>query len=150
MVGILDKLNVKQVLGYFAAGTTKRTSTIVDMANYDGVLFIASFSTLLNTGTLDVYVEQNVINSVTGMARLASTTVFTVTTVEAALTESCILVNVYRPQEQFLQCNVTPAVANAVITGVVAIKYGARTQPVPQVTGSVLKATTLTSPAEGA
>jgi uncharacterized membrane protein len=148
MVGILDKLDVKQVLGYFAAGTTKRTSSIVDMANYDGVLFIVGLGTILDTGTLDAFVEQNTLNQTSGMARLATTTLFTVTAVEAAFTQSCILVNVYRPQERYLQCNITPAVANAVVLGITAIKYGSRVQPVPQVTGSVLKATTLTSPAE--
>ncbi len=139
-------LQIDKVLGYFAAGTTKRTSSIIDMAGYDGVLFIAQLGTLLDTGTIDVFVEQNTINSASGMARLAGQTVFTATAVEALLTQSAIIVDVYRPVERYLQCNITPAVANAVVLGITAIRYSGRKSPA--LNSALLKNTLLTSPAE--
>ena len=148
MIGILDKVKIDQILGYFAAGTTKRTSSIIDMANYDGVVFVAGLGTLLETGTLDVFVEQHVLNQTSGMARLATTALHTVTAADALLTQACILVNVYRPQERYLQCNITPATQNAVVLGIVAIRYAGRVNPLTQVAAGTLKATTLTSPAE--
>lgn len=146
-MNLLKNACVSQVLGYFAAGQTKRTSTIVDMDGWDGVLFIAELGTLLDTGTLDVFVEQNIINSVTGMARLATTTVHTCNAADALKTQSCILVDVYRPTERYLQCNITPAVANAVILGISAIQYNGRKVPATFGT-SVLKSTQLVEPAE--
>ena len=150
-MSLLTNVAVKQVLGYYAAGTTKRTSDIVDTAGFDGCLFIASLGTLLDTGTLDVFVEQDIANATTAMARLKTTTVFTCTAVHAALVKSCIVVDVYRPQDRYLQCNITPAVANAVILGIVAVLYRGHKQPITQkatALDAVLKSTTLIEPAE--
>jgi hypothetical protein len=138
---------VSQVLGYFAAGTTKRTSTILDMAGYDGVLFAIGLGTIIEDGTLDGFVEQNIINDTSGMARVATTTAHTVTAADAAKTQSCILIDVYRPQERYLQCNITPAVQNAVVLGIVAIRYNGRVKPETQ-DATVLKQTELASPVE--
>ena len=147
MSDLLKIMHFDDVLGYFAAGTTKRTSSIVDTANCDGVVFVCHLGTLLDTGTLDCYVEQNTLNQTSGMARLAGQAVFTVTAVEAAYTNSNIIIDVYRPAERYLQCNITPAVANAVIRGITAIKYYNRVAPVTRTTGTLL-ATSLASPAE--
>jgi len=138
---------ISQVLGYFAAGTTKRTSGIIDMAGYDGVLFVVGLGTLIEAGTLDAFVEQNTANSASGMARLATTSPYTVTAADALKTQSCILVDVFRPQERYLQCNITPATQNAVILGITAIRYRGRVKPESQDT-SVLASTALGSPAE--
>lgn len=137
---------VDQILGYSAAGQVKTTSDIINMSGYEGVLFVVELGTLLETGTLDAYVEQNTINSVTGMARLATTTVHTVTAANALLAKSCILVDVWQPREQFLQCNITPGVANAVILGITAIRYRGTKRPSGSVTA--LKSTALQSPNE--
>ena len=57
--------------------TPDEQEDVLDMAGYDGVVFVADLSTLLETGTLDVFVEQNTANSTSGMARLATTTAHT-------------------------------------------------------------------------
>lgn len=138
---------VSQILGYFAAGTTKRTSSIIDMSGYDGVLFIIGLGTLIEAGTLDGFVEQNIANSASGMARLATTSAYTVTAADALKTQSCILVDVFRPQERYLQCNITPASQNAVVLGITAIRYRGRVKPESQ-DSTVLVATSLGSPVE--
>jgi|LGVE01.1.fsa_nt_gb hypothetical protein len=143
---MLNNAKIDQLLGYYAAGQTKRVSDIIDMDGYDGVMFVASLGTVLETGTVDVYVEQNTANSTSGMARLATTTAYTMTAGDATVAKSAILVDVYKPQERYLQCNVTPAVANAVILGVVAIRYKSHLCPVTN--GDVLQSTRLVSPAE--
>ena len=151
MGNLLKNVAVKQILGYYAAGTTKRTSDIVDMAGYDGVMFVASLGTIIEAGTLDVFVEQDTANATTYMTRLATTTVLTLTAAHATLTKSCIIVDVYRPKERYLQCNITPAAQNAVILGIVAILYKSHKAPVAQVAtalNAVIKSTTLTEPAE--
>lgn len=147
-MNLLKNVKVDQILGYYAAGTTKRTSDIIDMAGYDGVLFVAEFGTLIEAGTIDVYPEQNTANTTVGMAELAGTSAYTVTAAAAALTKSCILVDVYRPQERYLQCNITPASQNAVICGITAIRYAGVFRPEPHTTPTPLKATQLISPAE--
>jgi len=144
-VNLSSCCKIDQVLGYYAAGTTKRTSAIVDMQNYEGCLFIAELGTIIENGTLDVFVEQHTLNQTSGMARVATTTVHTVTAADAALTSSCILVDVYKPGERYLQCNITPAVSSAVVLGITAIRYNGRN--LPNTTGPI-KSTILVSPAE--
>ena len=143
----LKQHKIEQLLGYFAAGTTKRTSSIIDMSGYDGVVFIAGLGTTIEAGTVDVYVEQNPANSASGMARLAGQTAHTVTAANALLTQACVIVDVYRPQERYLQCNITPATQNAVILGITAIRYNGRVKP--ETNGaSVLVSTSISNPAE--
>jgi hypothetical protein len=138
---------IDQVDGYVAAGVAPQSSDILDMQGWDGVVFVAGFGTLIEAGTLDVYVEQNPLNQAGGMARLATTTPHTITAGNAALTQSCIVVDVYRPQERYVRCVVDPSDQNAVILGVVAIRYRGRKAPVTQNT-NVLKSTQLSAPAE--
>jgi len=140
MQNLSANVKVDQVLGYFAAGQTKRTSSIIDMSGYEGCLFIAELGTIIENGTVDVFVEQNTANATSGMARLATTTAHTVTAANAALTSSCILVDVTQPQERYLQCNITPATQNAVILGITAIRYNGKVVPA---TGSTALASTL-------
>lgn len=145
-MNLLKNVAIDQVLGYFAAGTTKRTSDILDMAGWDGVCFVAGLGTLIEAGTLDVFVEQNIVNSTSGMARLAGQAAHTVTAANALLAKSAIVVDVYRPVERYLQCNITPATQNAVILGIVAIRYSGRVSP--PANAGLLKATQLLEPAE--
>ena len=151
MGNLLKNVAVKQILGYYAAGTTLRTSDIVDMAGYDGVMFIAGLGTLIEAGTLDVFVEQDSAAGGGTMARLATTTVLTLTAAHATLVKSCIVVDIYRPQERYVRANITPAAQQAVILGIVAILYKGHKAPVTQIAtalNAVIKSTSLTEPAE--
>lgn len=145
-MNLSKNVQIDQVLGYYAAGTTKRTSAIIDMAGYDGVIFVAGLGTIIENGTIDVFVEQHTLNQTSGMARLAGQTAHTVTAANAALTQSAIVVDIANPQEQYLQCNITPAVQNAVILGIVAIRYSGRVKPTSN--SALLKSTLLNGPAE--
>jgi hypothetical protein len=139
---------VSQVLGYFAAGTTLRTSSIIDMQDYEGVMFIACLGTLIAGGTLDVYAQENTANATSGMARIpASTTPLAVTAGMAAMTQSCILVDIFQPNKEFIQCNIAPATQNAVILGIVAIQYRGKFKPSTQ-DASVIGTNFFQSPAE--
>ncbi len=145
-MNLLKNVKVDQILGYFAAGTTAKTSSIIDMQGYDGVLFVAGFGTLLETGTLNVQVLQDTDSAGGTMAAVAGTAAYTVTAADALLTQSAIAVDVYKPQKRYLEVTVTPAVANAVILGVVAIRYKGKMGP--DANGDLLKATQLISPDE--
>ena len=143
-------VKVTQVLGYYAAGTTARKADIIDMANFDGCMFVYEFGTLLNTGTLDCLVSGDSANSTSNMTRLLTTTAFTVGTTEAAYAKSCIVVDVYQPDpvlHRYLEAQVVPAVANAVILGITAIQYQGRVKPITA-PATTLKTTFLQSPGE--
>jgi len=145
-VNLSKNVKIDAVLGYYAAGVTKRTSDILDMTGYDGVVFVALLGTIIEAGTIDVYPEENTANSTVGMAELAGTAAYTVTAAAAALTKSCIVVDVYRPLKRYVQCNITPASQNAVICGMIALRYKGKLKPEAMTTPYPLKATTLVSP----
>ena len=53
-MNLLKNCKVDAILGYYAAGQTKRTSDIIDMSGYEGVLFVALLGTIIEGGTIDV------------------------------------------------------------------------------------------------
>ena len=147
-MNLSKNVKIDQILGYFAAGTTKRTSAILDMSGYEGVIFVAGLGTLVEAGTIDVFAEGDDENSTGSMAELAGTAAYTITAAAAALTYSCIVLDVYKPLERYIQCNITPASESAVILGITAIRYKGKMGPEAMTTPYPLKATMLVSPEE--
>lgn len=146
-MNLVKEVKVDQVLGYFAAGTTVRKSAIVDMAGYEGCMFVFVFGTLLGTGTLACDINGNTANA-TGGTKLAGGATHTVTAADALLSQSAVVVDIYQPDpatSRYLEAMVTPAVANAVILGVTAIRYNGKNKP--EVTTGLLAAAFSRSPA---
>ena len=143
-------VKVDQILGYFAAGTTVRKSSVIDMAGYEGCMFIFEFGTLLETGTLAAVINGNDTNA-TGGDALSGSVTYTVTAADALLTQSAIVIDVYQPEpslHRYLEAQITPAVANAVLLGVTAIRYGGKLKP--EVTTGLLASSIVASPAVAA
>ena len=147
-MNLLKNVKIDQILGYYTAGTTARTSTadIIDMQGYDGCLFIAEFGKLIEAGTINVQVLQDTASGGGTMAAVAGTAAYTTTAAAAALTQSAIAVDIFRPLERYLEVTVTPATNNAVILGVTAIRYKGKMGP--DANGDLLKGTQLVSPSE--
>lgn len=145
-MNLLKNVKIDQILGYFAAGVTAKTTDIIDMQGYDGALFIAEFGTIIEDGTIAVDIYQDTESGGGTMAKVSGTSAHTVTAANAALTQSAIAVDIYKPQERYLEAIVTPAVQNAVILGVTVIRYKGKMGP--DANGDLLKATQLISPDE--
>lgn len=147
-MNLSKNVKVTQALGYFAAGQTKETSSIIDMDGYEGVMFVVSLGTLIQNGTLHAYLEENTANTTVGMVAAPTTVAaHTVSAGDAALTQSCIIYDVYQPGKQFVQMNITPATQNAVILGITAVQYTSRVKP-PTADASVIASFMYQSPAE--
>jgi hypothetical protein len=121
--------NVKksQILGYFAAGTTARTTSIVDMEGYEGVTVDVLLGTVTEASVVTVKLQHNDVNSTTGMADITGATVSF--TAGAADSNKMVSIDLYKPVKPFIQAVVTPATQNAVICGAVATKYSGKKQP---------------------
>jgi len=138
-------VKVTPILGYYAAGVTARKAAIVDMAGFEGCMFLYLFGTLIEAGTLDCYVNGDAANSTSAMARLLTTTAHTITAADALLTQSCVIVDVYQPDpvlHRYLEAVADPSDQNAVILGIVAIQYDGKNHPDTN-PASVLKETFL-------
>lgn len=145
-MNLLTNVKVDQVLGYFAAGQTVRKSAIVDMAGYEGCMFIYEFGAILNTGVITCDINGNSANA-TGGTKLGTGAVATVTVTTAALTSSAIVVDIFQPEpttSRYLEAMITPTIANAEITGITAIRYQGKYKP--EVTTGLLASKQLVSP----
>lgn len=144
-MNLIKDVKVTRILNAVAAGTTDQTSSIIDMSGFEGVMFVATFGTLTASQVTSMKAQQNTINSASGMADLIGTSVGPLADGDS---NKMLVLDIWRPQEQYLQVVIDRGTANAVIDGVIAIQYNSRVSPVTQ--GSTVSASeSHQSPAEG-
>lgn len=145
-LALLTQINVSRVLNAVAAGTSDQNSSSVDMAGYEGVLFVALFGTLTATQVTSIKAQSSSDDGSTDtFADLEGTAVGPLTDSDG---NKMLLLDVFRPDERYVRCVVDRGTANAVIDGVIAIRYGARSIPTTQ-GSTVMAAESHVSPAEG-
>jgi hypothetical protein len=122
-----DGIRVLRPINATAAGTTDINGTGVDMTldgGYDGVLFIALYGTLTATQVTKLKAEHSADDSTYGAITGAACT---------ALGDSdgngVQMLDVYKPQKQYVRPVIDRGTANAVVDGVIAILYKGRTPP---------------------
>jgi hypothetical protein len=147
-MSLATAVKVDQVLGYFAAAQTARKGAIIDMAGYEGCMFIFQFGTILNTGTIACDINADDVNNTAGMTKLAGGASHTVTATTAALTQSAIVVDIFQPTGttyRYLEPMITLGVANTLILGITAIRYNGKVKP--ELTDGLLAQSIAVSPA---
>lgn len=130
-----------------AASNTDSNSSRIDMANYEGVIFVCTITDSVATGVATLKVEQNTADSDSGMAALSGASADLTCAVNDDLNGKVLIVTVHKPRERYVQAVRTSATANIAFGEVYAIKYGPRILPVPDNSTVGEKATTV-SPAE--
>lgn len=116
----LNKARLVKVADHTAAGTSDVTSSIVDTAGYDGVVFFTSLGTANATNTIKV--QQNTANQTTGMADLAGTSV------SSGSSDEDLVVEIHKPQERYLQVVVARG-ASSTCESIWACLYGGTVSP---------------------
>lgn len=110
----MSRQKLVKVADHTAAGTSDVTSSIVDTAGYEGVIFFSSFSTANATNSIKV--QQNTANQTTGMADLAGTSV------TSGASDEDVIVEIHNPQKRYLQVVATRG-ASTTLESVWAILY---------------------------
>ena len=135
-MNLLPNVKITPVLGYYAAGVTERkATTIIDMAGYEGCMFVFLFGDLIAAGVINCKVVGNA-TSATGGTNLATAAIaHTVTVAEAALTKpTAIAIDVYQPDPglyRYLEAICDPDTQSEEILGIVAIQYNGKYKPDP-------------------
>lgn len=101
-----------------AAGTSAITSSAVDMAGYDGCLFIVPFGAIVSGAATSIKLQQ-CDTSGGSYADLTGTS----QTVADTDDDKTFLVDIQKPQEQYLKLVVSRATQNATVGGIYAIPY---------------------------
>jgi hypothetical protein len=137
---LLSRCKFVKVADHSTAATTDVTSSIVDTAGYEGVVFFTSFGTANATNTIKV--QQNTANQTTGMADLEGSSV------ASGSSDEDTIVEIHKPQERYLQV-VAARGASSTLESVWACLYGGT----PGAAGNSVSGTQIaevkSSPAEG-
>jgi hypothetical protein len=128
------------------ANNTDSNSDIIDMKDYDGVLFIGTVDDSVSTGVATLKVEQNAANSDTGMAAATGAQATKTCVVTDDLNNKSLIVDVYRPIKRYVQGVRTSSAANIAFGSLVAILYKGRKFPEAE-HSSILDAALAVSPA---
>ena len=139
-------IKITRVMNAVAAGTTVQTSSIIDMANYEGVQFIASLGALTATQVTSLKAQQGAAANMSDAADLLGTLVGPMADADS---NKCLVLDIYKPAERYVRCLLNRATANAVIDGIVAIQYAPKKLPTSHDTTTVAFSESHASPAEG-
>jgi hypothetical protein len=144
MLNLARNLRIARALNAVAAGQTDQNGSIIDTANYEGVVFIAAFGTLTAGAVTGLKAQMGDDPNLSDAADLAGTA----QSIADSDDNKLLVLDVHRPAERYVRAGVTRGTADAVIDGVYAILYGPRVLPVTQ-DSTVAAINTLISPAEG-
>ena len=143
---LLDKIEVHEINAPIAAGTNDSDSDILDMAGFDGVMFVVPVTDSVATGTLTLTMEHSATNSAGAMVATVATTSVTCA-VNDDLNDTFVVLDVVRPLLQYVRLNFVTATANIATGNVIAIKYRARDEATTQPTADVSGSATFVNPA---
>lgn len=129
------------------ASNTDSNSTRLDMAGWDGVVFVTTITDSAATGVATLKVEQNTSDSDTGMAALTGASAAVTCAVNDDINGKILIVDVREPRERWVQGVRTSATANIAFGEIIAIRYGPRLAPAAA-SSTTAAAAEVVSPAE--
>lgn len=145
---LMKDVDIREVLAPISAGSSiDSNSDRIDMAGYEGVIFVVPITDCAVTGVATAVIQQNTADSDTGMAAIAGSTATVTSAANDDLNGTLLITEVFRPRERYVQLTLTSAVANIAYGNAIAILYGAGKRPVTA-HSTVSARATVTSPAE--
>lgn len=130
-----------------ASSSIDDNSDRIDMAGYEGVIFVGAMTDSVNGGVATFTVEQNSADSDTGMSALAGAVATKTSAADDDLNGKTLKVEVYRPRERYVQLVRKSATQNIAYSSLFAILYGSKKLPITE-HSSNSAAAAVTSPAE--
>lgn len=132
MHGLLQNVEVVVVGDPVVAGSSiDNNSTIIDMADYESVMFVTTITDSVDTGVASLTIQQNSANSDSGMAAVTGTAATATSASNDDLNGLALVSEVYHPTERYVQATRASSVANIAFGNVIAILVP-RSKPVTQ------------------
>lgn len=138
---------ITRVLNSVSAGTSDQDSTVLDMSGYDGVCFVVALGDVTASSVVELQVFGNTASSTSSPApvELTNDSAGPNTAGASDNDNKLYVVDVIRPAYRYVFGRLKRGSQNAVIDGMIAIQYRARSKPITQ--GSTVFAGALLSPA---
>ena len=134
-----NHVKITKVSDHSAAATSAVNSTGVDMAGYEGVLFITSFGTAA---------ADNTVNAAKGLTLGGTYDDLLGSSVASGTSDEDVWIDVYRPIDRFVRLEAARGTSST-LESIWAVQYGARKLPVDNVVSGTVIGEAHTSPAEG-
>src|SRR3990167_6520344 len=134
-----NHVKITKVSDHSAAATSAVNSTGVDMAGYEGVLFITSFGTAA---------ADNTVNAAQGLTLGGTYDDLLGSSVASGTSDEDVWIDVYRPIDRFVRLEAARGTSST-LESIWAIQYGGRKQPVDNTTTGTIIGEAHVSVAEG-
>lgn len=123
-----------------AAAQTELVTDVLDMSGYEGVMFIALTGDVTTASVLTLTVKGNSANSVSSPAPVTQKATDAFTADGTSADSKALMVDVYKPALRYVFGSLTRTDANAIVGGIIAIQYGAKTKPTTQAASVIASA----------
>lgn len=140
-----DQVKITKVAAATAAGTSTINSSPVDMAGYDGVLFLVTAGAITAGGVQSMKAQQDTAVGMGAAADLAGTGI----TVADDDDNQSFWLDIKRPLERFVRCVISRATQNSAWGEIYAIQYRGRQFPVVNNVTDTITGEKWHAPAEG-
>ena len=144
MVNLARNLKFARTLNAVAYGQTNQNGSIIDMSDYEGVVFIAALGAMASDAVAGLKAQTGSAANMSDAADLEGSAVAMIDPDDNTL----LVLEIHRPAERYVRAVVTRSTGDSTIDGVIAIQYGPRVLPVTQ-DNTVAGIKTKASPAEG-
>jgi len=138
------KINIAATTTAGAAGTSDITSSAVNMAGFDGCLFLVPIGAVVSGAVTSIKIQQSSDDAATDDYSDVEGTAVTITDTDD---DKLKYIDVFRPGKRYLKLIVDRGTQNATVGGVIAIQYNSRSRPVTQ--GTNVAGEQWSTPAEG-
>lgn len=140
-----DDIKITKVANATAAGVTAINSAVVDMAGYDGCLFLVNAGAITAGGVQSIKVQQDTAVGMGGAADLAGTGI----TVADDDDDQAFWVDIKRPLERYLRLVISRATQNSAWGPIWALQYRGRSLPISNIVTDTITGEKWASPSEG-
>lgn len=102
-------------------GTTNANGVTIDMAGWDGCLYVFNIGAITATGTFDARIVSSANSNMSGNANITNAAI---TQVAAAGNTNTVMIDIYKPTNRYIRSAGVPATANVSFSSI-AIRYRA-------------------------
>lgn len=130
MLTLLKDAKITRVSNSAVAGTTDIDSARVDMTGFDSVMFVALLGDVTSGSVLTLTAKSNAADSATNSTSEKAGT--TITAGASDYDNKMLIVDLHKPTLRYAHCTLAIDTQNAVVDGIIAIQYNAKSQPITQ------------------
>jgi len=130
VLNALKNFKIKQIFNGAAAGTTLQTSSTFAMDGYNAVCIICSVGTVLTTAVMQLTAQEGSASNGSDAANITGAQTAAYTDSGGASSNSLFIVDVLRPQKEYITATFSRTTANVVVNNMIAILYQADKIPV--------------------